>query len=119
MTRKNEYTSLQEFREEYDGISYKKHRSFIGIEFTYHDVYYRMCREPLVDEHLPTLPNGNKGHYNVVIVHWKNGEWFSDYEYELIGWYENIEDLLQNYYIDGKKFKDIIMADETEIIGKD
>ena len=63
MTRKNEYTSLQEFREEYDGISYKKHRSFIGIEFTYHDVYYRMCREPLCDEHLPTLPNGNKGHY--------------------------------------------------------
>ena len=119
MTRKNEYTSLQEFREEYDGISYKKHRSFIGIEFTYHDVYYRMCREPLVDEHLPSLPNGNKGHYNVVIVHWKNGEWFSDYEYELIGWYENIDDLLQNCYIDGKKFKDIIMADETEIIGKD
>ena len=119
MTRKNEYTSLQEFREEYDGISYKKHRSFIGIEFTYHDVYYRMCREPLRDEQLPTLPNGNKGHYRVVIVHWKNDEWFSDYEYELIGWYETIDDLLQNCYISGRTFKDVIMSDETEIVGKD
>lgn len=116
--RENEYNNLQEFIEEYDGKKYKAHRSFIGIEFTYRNIYYRMCREPLADDELPTLSDGTKGHYRVVIVHWKNG-WFSDFDYELIGWYHNIEDLLNNCNLNGQPFRDVIMANETKIIGKD
>jgi len=40
-------------------------------------------------------------------------------EYQFIGWYDNIYDLLENCYIDGIKFKDVIMADNTIIEGKD
>ena len=103
----------------YDAIDRKNIQGFCGIEFTYQGVYYRMCREPIAEEKLPTLPNGHKGHYHVVIVHWKDGKWFTDFDYELIGWYETIEDLLKNCHIEGKTFKEVIMADETEIIGKD
>ena len=117
--RLNEYNNLQEFIEEYDELDRKNIRSFMGIEFTYHGTYYRMCREPLNDDDLPTLPNGRKGHYRVIIVHWKNGEWFSDFQYELIGWYETIDDLLHNCFISDQTFAEVIMADETTIIGKD
>ena len=94
--RVNEYNNLEEFIVEYDEIDRKNIRGFCGIEFTYQGVYYRMCREPIAEEKLPTLPNGHKGHYHVVIVHWKDGKWFTDFDYELIGWYETIEDLLKN-----------------------
>lgn len=116
--RENEYVNLKEFLEEYDGKVYKSHQSFIGIEFTYHGIYYRMCREPGPESWWPTLPNGTKGRYRVVIVHWKDG-WFSDFEYELIGWYRDIHDLLDHCQIAGKTFREVIMADETKIIGKD
>ncbi len=117
--RINEYNNLQEFIEEYDEIDRKNIRGFMGIEFTYHGTYYRMCREPLPEDQLPTLANGHKGHYRIVIVHWKDGEWFSDFDYELIGWYETLDSLLYDCYLDNKAFAEIIMADETEIIGKD
>jgi len=117
--RVNEYNNLEEFIVEYDEIDRKDIRGFCGIEFTYHGVYYRMCREPISEEKLPTLPNGNKAHYDVMIVHWKNDLWVGEYEYELVGWYENIEDLLQNCHIEGRTFEEVIMDDETEIIGKD
>ena len=116
--RKNEYQNLKEFCEEYDGREYPDHQSFIGIEFTYHGVYYRMCREPLPDSELPTLPDGRKGRYRVVIVHWHDG-WFSDFDYELVGWFADLDDLLQNCQLDGKHFAAVIMDDTTEIVGKD
>lgn len=116
--RKNEYDTLDEFCREYDEVDYKNQRGFMGIEFTYRDVYYRMCREPIPETDRPILSNGKRGRYRVVIVHWKDG-WFSDFEYELIGWYEDINDLLDNCRLGDMKFKDVIMADETEIIGKD
>ena len=64
----NEYNNLEEFIVEYDEIDRKNIRGFCGIEFTYQGVYYRMCREPIAEEKLPTLPNGHKGHYHVVLV---------------------------------------------------
>ena len=125
--RKNEYNSLQEFIEEYDGKEYKDHQSFMGIEFTYHSIYYRMCAEPLYfgDGHghmlpvdFPTLPDGRKGRYDVVIVHWK-GKWVGECDYELVGWYADLDDVLKNCKIEGRPFAEVIMDDETEIIGKD
>ena len=116
--RKNEYHSLQEFVEEYDGKEYKDQQSFIGIEFTYNNVYYRMCREPFPPDAFPILPDGRKGRYRVVIVHWKDG-WLSDFEYELIGWYATLDDLLNICMIQGRPFAEVIMDDATKIISKD
>ena len=118
MMRQNEYHRLQEFIEEYDGKEYKAHQSFSGSEFTYHGVYYRMCREPERESLWPNFSDGTKGRSRVVLVHWKDG-WFSDFTYELIGWYRDLDDLLDNCWITGKTFREVIMADETKIIGKD
>ena len=40
-------------------------------------------------------------------------------EYLLIGEYPDMNSLLDNCFIDGIKFREIIMADDTEILGKD
>ncbi len=40
-------------------------------------------------------------------------------EYHFIGWYNDIYDLLENCYIEGVKFKDVIIDDDIVIEGKD
>ncbi len=117
--RKNEYASLQEFCQEYDENYYNEDvEKHMGIEFIFNEVYYRLCREPLDDSQLPVLSNGKKAKIDVNIVHWKDG-FGSDFSYELIGWYDSLNDVLDNCIIQGKSFREIIMDDTTEIIGKD
>lgn len=36
-----------------------------------------------------------------------------------VGWYSDLNDVLENCIIDGRKFKDIIMYDSNKIEGKD
>jgi hypothetical protein len=117
--RINEYTSLQAFCQEYDENRYNNEvEKHIGLEFIFNQVYYRMCREPLNENELPILNDGKKAKFDVNIVHWKNG-FGSDFTYELVGWYSCLEDVLDDCIIQGKSFRDIIMDDSTEIIGKD
>ena len=51
--RVNEYKELKDFIYEYESgrsipADNLDRQKFMGIEFKYNDVYYRMCREPLV-----------------------------------------------------------------------
>lgn len=122
--RKNEYNSLDEFVDEYStGKSFswqnaERKEKFMGIEFKYNNVCYRMCREPGKDEDMPVLPDGKRGRYDVMICHL----WMPEYEdddFQLVGWYADLDDVLENCIIDGRKFKDVIMDDDTVITGKD
>lgn len=120
---KNEYKDLDKFIYEYDSgrhSSDNSHgRKFMGLEFFYNNVYYRMCREPLSDEERPKLKNGKLGFYQVSIMHCeKLGYPIAD-EFDLIGWYSDIYDLLENCLIEDKKFKDVIIDEKTEILSKD
>lgn len=50
--RVNEYKELKDFIYEYESgrsipADNLDRQKFMGIEFKYNDVYYRMCREPL------------------------------------------------------------------------
>lgn len=117
--RINEYKSLLEFCQEYDENKYDESiEKHIGIEFVYNQMYYRMCREPIEESELPILSDGKKAQIDVNIVHWKDG-FGSDFSYELVGWYSNLNDVLNNCVLQGQCFKDVIMDDATEIIGKD
>ena len=120
--RINEYDSIDQFLIEYDprvkySLKNRFDERFIGIEFKYHGAYYRMCREPLKLEELPILPDGRSGRYDVMIVHWPEDN--SEPVFETIGWYADMDDLLNNCILQGKTFAEVIMADETEIVGKD
>lgn len=122
--RINEYNNIDEFIDDYykgtemPWDSKDEKRRYMGIEFTYNNVYYRMCREPGDDKDMPRLSDGRIGRYDVIICHcWMDD--FKDDDFILIGWYSDLEDVLENCNIDGRKFKDIIMDDNTKIEGKD
>ena len=113
--RVNEYQNLNEFIYEYDSgrrSSNETHkRKFMGIEFLYNNVYYRMCREPLDEK--------NNAVYQVSVMHCEKVGYPVAENFELIGSYEDIYDLLENCIIDNKKFELVIMDDKTKILSQD
>ena len=116
--RMNEYTNLEEFIYEYEsGRSIPSdnldRQKFMGIEFRYKDVYYRMCREPQDEKNVIILPDGRTGQYDVVILHCEKTGYPMSESFELIGWYSDLEDVLDNCVIQGKIFRDVIMDDES------
>lgn len=68
---------------------------------------------------LSSFLNLNYKYVNIVMIcHWAMPE-FDDNEFPLIGWYADLNDVLENCIIDGRKFKDVIMDDSTKIEAKD
>ena len=115
--RINEYESLDKFIYEYDSgrhssVDATKGRKFMGIEFSYGGVFYRMCREPLENDDA-------NGVYQVYIMHCEKQGYPIAERFELIGRYEQFQDLLDYFLIDGVPFKKVIMNDNTEILGQD
>ena len=122
--RINEYNDLQEFIYEYESgrsIPADKldRQKFMGIEFKYNDVCYRMCREPRDDKDTVVLSGGRIGQYDVMILHCEKTGYPLSESFELIGWYADLNDVLNNCIIQERKFRDVIMDDQTEILGKD
>lgn len=123
--RINEYESLDDFIYEYSvGREFswqneEQRERFMGLEFEYGGVYYRLCREPFEEGYTPILPNGKPGLYNVTIMHCKKYGYPSADEFESIGWYDSMDSLLNDCFINDKSFREVIMDDETQILGKD
>ena len=122
--RLNEFNSLDEFIYEYESgrsipADNLDKRKYMGIEFKYNGVYYRMCREPIDEKEVILLEDGRIGRYDVMIMHCEKTGYPLAESFELIGWYADVYDVLDNCIIQNKKFKDIIMDDSTEILGKD
>ena len=123
--RVNEYEALDDFIYEYEqGKEFSwqndEHRErFMGIEFSYKNRFYRMCREPYDEMNTPVLEDGNPALYDVMIIHCEKRGYPRVDRYEVIGWYRNLQDVLDNCIIDARPFKEIIMDDQTAILGKD
>ena len=123
--RINEYKTLEEFIYEYSKgreFSWENEdlrERYMGIEFSYNGIFYRMCREPYDREHTPTLDNGKPGVYKLMQMHLGQGGYPVADSYECIGWYDSMESLLDDCFIQNKAFREVIMDDNTEILSKD
>lgn len=121
--RKNDYKSLDEFIGEYSGIRSDKYDIVYGIDFRFNGKLYRMTMDQMEPDELRSKfeekLNKKLGKYEVALVEPNGCSDFQFEEYQFIGWYDDIYDLLENCYIDGMKFKDVIMDDNTIIEGKD
>ena len=73
-----------------------------------------MFREPGEDDEMSKLSSARIR----LICHWAMTE-SKDDDNIFVGWYSDLNDVLENCIIDGRKFKDIIMYDSTKIEGKD
>jgi hypothetical protein len=112
----NSYENLEQFIYEYNSgrmASNENHaRKFMGIEFLYKNIYYRMCREPLFEDK-------NSAFYQVSIMHCEKFGYPIADEFEILGNYKDIYDLLDNCIISGKSFKEVILDDKTKILSQD
>lgn len=121
--RRNEYDNLEQFVYEYAhgrNLYADGGPQYMGIEFRYHDKFYRMCREPLSEDEMIRLPDGRFGRYDVMQMRCsKSRQYPQCEEFILIGWYADLDDVLDNCIIDGISFRDVITDADTEILGKD
>ena len=65
------------------------------------------------------LDDGRAGLYDVMIMHCEKTGYPLAESFELIGWYADLNDVLENCILQDRKFKDVIMDDMTEILGQD
>lgn len=111
--RINEYKSFNEFYEEYNYDRDVLNGHYIGLEFKYKGKYYRLSHD-----FSNTNYDEEYKYYVFEIIQDKNSSYF-DGVHKLLGKYHNLDETLDRWIIDGKTFKEIIMLDETEILGKD
>ncbi len=110
----NEYKyTLEQFILEFGEDNEITHEKHVGVEFTYKNQRYRMCREGLCDNDYYL--------YKVVsVIESKNILEPNIYNYETLGIFNNLDELLNSCAIDSRKFKDILFDEEnTEILSFD
>ena len=115
--RINEYTSLKEFADEFTGVWNPSSGHWLGLDFMYNNVEYRFHTGAMYNTEDTVLPDGRTAKYGVYRRHINSTE--AKTEYELIGEYAEMDDALEYCLIDGIKLKDVIMDDDTRILGKD
>lgn len=114
--RINEYNSLEEFMSEYTGVWSPSGGHWFGLDFKYNGVTYRLHTGEMYHEEAKVLADGRTSLFGIYQLLEVVG---TNYKYGLLGKYADMNDLLESTVIDGRPFKDIIMDDMTEILGKD
>ena len=113
--RTNEYNTLKEFTDEFIGEWSPSQGHWFGLDFKYNGIAYRLHTGSIYQSDNTVLSDGRTAVFGIYRL---NNEKSGD-EYTLLGEYADMNDLLDSEAICGRKFKDIIMDDSTEILGKD
>ncbi|MBQ6420854.1 MAG: hypothetical protein IJK02_07270 [Clostridia bacterium] len=118
--RKNEYNSLDEFLSQYIGVWGPSDGHWFGLDFSYNDEEYRLHTgtmygsEDVVDE------NGIVRQFGLYRKTNKPDPKYPDIMlYEMLDEKCSMDELLNSTVIDGKPFREVIMDDETELLGQD
>ena len=112
---KNEYTSIEQFTSQYTGVWNPSENHWFGLDFIYRGVEYRFNTGSMYETDLQ-LPNGQEMMFGLYKKN--NNVSKEEKEYELIGKFANMDDVLESI-IDGRPFKDIILDYDTELTGQD
>ena len=115
--RVNEYNALDEFTNEYIGIWNPSEGHWYGLDFKYGNTVYRLHTVSMYNSTNTVLIDGRTAIYGLYQV--ANNNDVNAEGYVLLGEYADMNDLLESSVIGNRKFKDIIMDDTTEILGKD
>ena len=114
--RINEYETLEAFTNEFVGEWSPSHGHWLGLDFKYNGIIYRLHTGSMYNESDTILPDGRTAMFGIYKISDDNTD---GKEYVLIGEYANMDDLLNTCLINSRPFKEIIMDDSTEILGKD
>ena len=111
--RKNEYSTIEEFTSQYTGEWAPSEGHWFGLDFSYHGCEYRFNTGSMYNRQNTTLNDGSEALFGLYRKDIISGE------YILLEEFATMDDVLKSTCIDGIVFKDIIMADETELLGQD
>ena len=114
--RKNEYESLEQFTSQYVGEWNPSGGHWFGLDFVYRGKEYRFHTGNMYDES-ELLPDGKE----VMFSLYRKKEFVNPdkREYELLGAYSDMIEVLESTVIQGRPFKEVIMDDDTELVGQD
>lgn len=120
--RINEFNSLEEFTSQYVGVWYPRDEHYLGLDFSYRGEEYRLHTWSMYKDEMKVLPNGRDavfGLYKKVSNDDDEQNPNGKRQYELLGKYADMHDLLESRVIGGVPFSEVIMDDYTELLGQD
>lgn len=113
---KNEFESIEQFLSQYTGEWNPSEGHWLGLDFVYEGVEYRFHTGSMYESEA-VIPDGR----DVMFGLYRKKETASSdkRDYELLGEYTDMQDVLESTVIKGRIFKDVIIADDTELVGQD
>ena len=111
--RKNEFQFLEQFTSQYTGEWNPSEGHWLGLDFSHNGEEYRMHTGSMYNKESTILPDGTTALFG---LYKKNR--FTD-EYELLEEYAAMDDLLESKAIDGVPFREVIIAEDTKLLGQD
>ncbi len=111
--RKNEFECLEQFTSQYTGEWNPSEGHWLGLDFSYNGKEYRMHTGPMYSEKNTILSDGRTALFGL----YKKNKFID--EYDLLEEYATMNDLLNSKIIDNKPFREIIIAEDTELLGQD
>ena len=114
--RKNEYKQLSEFTSQYIGVWGPSDEHWLGLDFCYQGTDYRFHTGRMYADEKETLSDGRE---IVFRLYQRKTPPFDGNEYLLLGAFATMDEVLGSTCIAGVKFKDVIMDDDTELLGQD
>ena len=114
--RINEYNSLEEFTSQYTGIWGPSEGHWFGLDFIFNGTEYRFNTGSMYEKNNTVLPDGRVAIFG---IYRKNARKIGGKLYTLLEEFATMEEALESICIEGVKFRDVIMDDETELVGQD
>ena len=114
--RINEYNSLEEFTTQYIGIWEPSDGHWFGLDFIFNGAEYRFNTGSMYEKEDTILPDGRVALFG---IYRKNSRKIDGKDYTLLEEFATMDDALNSTCIEGIKFRDVIMADNTELVGQD
>lgn len=111
--RKNEYNSLEEFTSQYIGVWGPSDQHWFGLDFFYRGKEYRFHTGSMYNPENTILPDGRTASFGLYLR-------IEDTEkYQLLEEFATMEDVLESTVIGNRPFREVIMDDDTELLGQD
>lgn len=114
--RKNEYNSIDEFTSQYVGVWGPSDGHWFGLDFSYNGNEYRFNTGSIYEKNDTILSDGREALFG---IYRKDSNSNAAKEYVLLEEFADMEDALKSTCIEGIPFKQVIMDDNTEILGQD
>ena len=114
--RINEYNSLEEFISQYTGEWGPSDGHWFGLDFVYKGAEYRFNTGSMYEKEDTVFSDGRRAIFG---IYRRNYRKIDGKDYTLLEEFAAMNEALESTCIEGVKFRDVIMDDNTELIGQD